>query len=111
MTYTFGITLALEYACMLTNLSSLNSPMEYPIHFNPYPGIVDKDHGKFIFPWVMHVDFLNMNPNWTVFLGIDIERASINDIWFDFCNLVLLTIYFFNYGNPINAKGIKVSFS
>lgn len=35
----------------------------------------------------------------------------MNDIWFDFANLVILTIYFFNYGNPINANNIKVSFS
>jgi hypothetical protein len=35
----------------------------------------------------------------------------VNDIWFDFANLVLLTIYFFNFGNPITANNIKVSFS
>lgn len=35
----------------------------------------------------------------------------MNDIWFDFANLVILTIYFFNYGNQINANSIKVSFS
>jgi len=35
----------------------------------------------------------------------------INDIWFDFANIMLLTIYFFSYGNPINSKNINVSFS
>lgn len=48
---------------------------------------------------------------WTNFLGFDIERASLNKIWFDFVNLALMTVYFFWYGNPINSNNVKVSFS
>lgn len=109
MTYAFGIIFATEYILMLTNLTSLNSPMPFPANMEPYP--VKEDAHEFIIPWFTKVDFLRENLIWTSFFGIDIEHANINDIWFDFCNLVLLTIYFFSYGNPINAKNIKVSFS
>ena len=46
-----------------------------------------------------------------MFFSIDIDQWQVNDIWFDFINLALLTIYFFSFGNPINANGSKVSFS
>ena len=108
MAYTFGFTLATEYFLLLTNLNSVNSPMEFPTDLAPYPV---KNEELFLFPWFFKIDFLKNNLNWTVFFGIDIDGTGIKTIWFDFCNLVLLTIYFFNYGNPINAKDIKVSFS
>lgn len=46
-----------------------------------------------------------------MFFSIDVESYQVNDIWFDFANLALLTVYFFNFGNPINANSVKVSFS
>ena len=48
---------------------------------------------------------------WTNFFGFDIERSSLNKMWFDFINLALMTVYFFWYGNPINSNSVKVSFS
>ena len=36
-------------------------------------------------------------------MGLDPEHSNINDIWYDFANLALLTIYFFNTGNPIDS--------
>lgn len=36
---------------------------------------------------------------------------NINNIWYDFANLLLMTFYFFYFGNPINSKQIKCSFS
>lgn len=111
MTYVFSLTLALEYLLMLTNITSYNSPMEFPSYYNPYPAITYKDEDLYVIPWFLQVPFLKENLNWTVFFAINLEHDSINTIWFDFFNLVLLTIYFFNFGNPINAKNIKVSFS
>jgi hypothetical protein len=111
MSYTFGLTLALEYICSLTNLTSLNNPMEFPAPYNEgYPS-KEIPEGQFVFPWFLKNDFLKENLHWAHFLSIDIINTQVNDIWFDFANLVILTIYFFNYGNPINAKNIKVSFS
>lgn len=59
----------------------------------------------------MKFDLLRNNLEWTIFFGLDIEKGAIVDILFDFANLVLLTVYFFNFGNPINSRNIKVSFS
>lgn len=110
MTYIIGVSLALEYILMLTNLTSLNSPMPFPFHFSPYPSAMHSTD-LYSIPWFLKSDFLKNNLDWTIYLGINIEYASINDIWFDFMNLIVMTIYFFNYGNPINSKDIKVSFS
>ena len=68
-------------------------------------------HGEHIFPWFLKIDFLRNNLDWAIFLGLDVEKGAIVDILFDFFNLVVLTVYYFNYGNPINSKNIKVSFS
>jgi hypothetical protein len=102
MAIIIGISLCLEYILMVTNLTSLNSPMPFPYHFSPYPTAV---HTKEIYavPWFLKYDFLKNNLEWTMYLGINIEYASINDIWFDFFNLLLLSVYFFSYGNPINT--------
>jgi hypothetical protein len=56
-------------------------------------------------------EFLRNNLKWTNFFSIDLERSQVNDIWFDWANLALMTVYFFNFGNPINAQNLKVSFS
>lgn len=64
-----------------------------------------------MFPWFLKVAFFRENLQWAHFFSIDVVNAQVNDIWFDFANLVILTVYFFNYGNPINARDIKVSFS
>lgn len=103
MSYTFGIILATEYIISLTNLTSLNNPMPFPAPYNEgYPS-KEFPEGQFVFPWFLKVEFLRNNLHWTNFFSIDIQSAQVNDVWFDFANLVILTIYFFNYGNPINA--------
>lgn len=111
MSYTFGVTLALEYVLSLTNLTSLNNPQQFPAPYAAgYPSQTQPE-GEFAFPWFLKVAFLRENLQWAHFFSIDIVGAQVNDIWFDFANLVLLTVYFFNYGNPINARSLKVSFS
>ena len=44
MTYIIGLSLSLEYILMLTNLTSLNSPMPFPFHINPYPSAMHADY-------------------------------------------------------------------
>ena len=127
MSFVFGATLAIEYLCTLTNFTSLNNPMPFPKPYDQgYPRLrevnvtlpssrnvtVERELiNEFIFPWFPNVPALGDNLIWAHFFSIDIETAQVNDIWFDYANLILLTIYFFSYGNPINALGIKVSFS
>lgn len=73
MSYTFGIILALEYICTLTNLTSLNSPMKFPDPYNTgYPS-KEFPEGIFIFPWFLKIDFLRDNLAWAHFFSIDIE--------------------------------------
>ena len=37
MSYTFGTMIILQYLLVLTNLTSENSPDEFPVMFSPYP--------------------------------------------------------------------------
>lgn len=47
-----------------------------------------------------------------MFLGIDVQLYKANDIWFDVVNLLLLTLYFFKFGNQSAIlRESKVSFS
>ena len=57
MTYIIGTSLCLEYVLMLTNLTSLNSPMDFPFHFRPYPSAMHSNYIYFV-PWFLKVDFL-----------------------------------------------------
>jgi hypothetical protein len=55
---------------------------------------------------------LRDNLPWAMYLGIDILRFQLNDIWFDVLNLSLISIYFYQFGNPLyNNANIKISFS
>jgi hypothetical protein len=54
---------------------------------------------------------LRENIIWTNFFGFDIQKSTLNKIWFDFVNLAIMTIYFFYFGNPVNTHNVKVSFS
>ena len=110
MSYTFAFTLAIQYLMLLTNLTSQNNPYGFPKEWNPYPS-EEYPQGYFIIPWYLKVPFLANYPTINHFLGLDPEHSNINDIWYDFANMVLLTVYFFNFGNPIQALNIRVSFS
>jgi hypothetical protein len=93
-------------------LTSLTTPYDFPPEFDPYPNITGPyPYGQYIIPLYLKSEFLRNNLIWTNFFGFDIERSTLDKIWFDFINLAFMTIYFFAYGNPINAGGIKVSFS
>ena len=63
-------------------------------------------------PLFINSEKLRTNLPLTMYLGIDLLKFQLNDIWFDFANLALITIYFFLYGNPLyhNSKE-KISFS
>jgi len=45
--------------------------------------------------------FMNDNLSMAMYLGVDLFAFQLNDIWFDFINLALISIYFFSFGNPI----------
>lgn len=112
MSYTFGTVLAFEYLLTLFNLSSANSPMIFPENYPIFPPIVNGTAtSPFMIPIFLNSQSLTNNLEWAAFFSIDFNRGAVNDIWFDFANLVILTIYFFSFGNPVNTQGLKVSLS
>lgn len=120
-----GLSLMLKYVLTLTNLTFANTPMGFPKDFTYYPceenpttleiscpTVDNTDSQKYFFPWYMRYDFLRNNPNWTQFFNIDVQLYKANDMWFDFANLLLLTLYFFKFGNQSKVLSeSKVSFS
>jgi hypothetical protein len=96
MSWAFGFTIITEYILSLTNLTTVNSPQNFPRPFDSYPCNVavpqpdwdeyTKANHKykiadcsnlpeynFPFPWFLQVDFLYNNLNWAIFFSIDIE--------------------------------------
>jgi hypothetical protein len=112
MSYTFGTVLAFEYLTTLLNLTSANSPMSFPSFYPVFPLLVDGvATSPYFIPLILKSEFLRTNLEWASFLSVDLRLEAVNDIWFDFANLVLLTVYFFSFGNPVNTQNLKVSLS
>ena len=55
--------------------------------------------------------FLKENLPMAMYAGMNLFSFQLNDIWFDFINLALISIYFFSFGNPIYNQKTKISFS
>ena len=63
-------------------------------------------------PLFINSDTLRSDLTLTMYLGVDMLKFQLNDIWFDCFNLALITIYFFKFGNPqYNFSSVKISFS
>ena len=106
--YSVAANFVIEYLLTLTNLSVANSPMRFPSPYEHYPCTYDgtkmncptsADQQEYPFPWFMRFDFLRENLDWALFFSIDVQFFKINDMWFDFTNLLLMTIYFYQFGN------------
>lgn len=52
-----GVSMIVQYALALSNLTSANNPMDFPYPYNPYPLNKD-DEGKFLIPWYRKIPFL-----------------------------------------------------
>lgn len=59
----------------------------------------------------MRVESLRTNLDWAMFLSIAVQHYKIHDLWFDFANLLLMSLYFFRFGNQSKVLQSKVSFS
>ncbi len=46
-----------------------------------------------------------------MFFSIAVQHYKLRDIWFDFMNLLLMSIYFFKFGNQSKVLQSKISFS
>lgn len=107
-----GITLLVEYTLVLFNITAMNSPMTFPSPYEFYPCATQNKAGSeiqadcskinqnFTMPLYKNT-FMNDNLSMAMYLGIDLFAFQLNDIWFDFINLALISIYFFSFGNPI----------
>lgn len=46
-----------------------------------------------------------------MFYSIAVQHYKLRDVWFDFMNLLLMSIYFFKFGNQSKVLQSKISFS
>ncbi len=112
----------LEYSLLLVNITAMNSPMSFPSPYEYYPCATQNKQGiekqadcsminsNFTMP-IFKNTFLNENLPMAMYLGIDIFDFQLNDVWFDFINMALISVYFFSFGNPIYNQKTKISFS
>lgn len=117
-----GFSMIFEYFMTLMNITTLNSPMQFPAPYQNYPCLPPNEgssapdcskiyNSGYAMPLFINT-FLKNNLPWAMYLGIDVLRFQLNSIWFDVLNLSLITIYFYSFGNPLyNIANMKISFS
>ncbi len=89
------LQITIQYALALSNLSDKSSPQPFP---PPYEGYPMPGQTRFPIPWYDSSENLG---RWTSWLAIGVNIAKTRGVWFDFFNLVLLSIYFTQFCDPL----------
>jgi hypothetical protein len=97
----------LEYWVALSNLSSENSPMSFPVPFNhtklPYqpPPIP--------IPWYTKFSYFQDYPDWAYFIGwAETERAR-SSIWFEWSWIIICSVYFSIFNSIVMDKNMQLT--
>lgn len=81
----------------LLNLNTVSSPSKIPN--GPYPSL-DDPYGRHIVPVFYKYEYFRDLEN-AYFFAMGPSITTISYLWLDFCNLALISIYFFYFSNPI----------
>jgi hypothetical protein len=116
--YAICANMIFEYGMTLSNLNFANSPMQFPAQYKYYPCKLEGaalncavEYQSYFFPWYRRFESLRLNLDWAMFLSIAVQHYKIQDLWFDFANLLLMSLYFFKFGNQSKILQSKISFS
>lgn len=98
-----GLSMTLCYIMAVLNLNRRNSPREFPIlDYSDYL------NGEFIIPIFQYIPFLKENLSWAYFFAMGIDSFSSSySLGIDFINLVVVTLYFLIFRNPVLRNTIK----
>lgn len=97
----------LQYFVFLSNLSPENSPMEFPVPYNP-------NKENFIpfpvpIPWYTKIDYFKANPDWLYYLGASATQRARNSLWYEWSCIIICSIYFTNFNSIIIDKNMELT--
>ena len=70
-----------EYIVALSNLSAENSPMSFPIPYNPNK--LPYHELPVPIPWYDKVSYFDKHPNWSYYLGCTETQRARNSLWYE----------------------------
>lgn len=112
MGFYISLLLVLQYAFFLFNLTSATSPQPYPLLLEHYPHMYyEEDETKIPYLIPFFYKFKSFRDlKLSYFLGIGISAHQINCLYLDFLNLALISMYVFNFRNPVLFRSMKKVF-
>lgn len=110
-----SVSLFLQYTLFLLNLTAGSSPQRFPNVGDPslrnYPlGFMTGNEPDYILPVFFHLRVFRDNLMLSYMLGVGIDVQQVWSLTFDFVNIFLMTMYIFEFRNPILSKHLKKVF-
>ena len=111
-----SVSLTLQYLLFLLNLTSNSSPQPFPNVGEPsmenYPvGYMDEnDNPLYVLPVFFQLQVFRDNLMISYMLGVGVDKQQVVSLTFDFINLFVMTMYIFEFRNPILNKSLKKVF-
>ena len=97
----------LEYVIALTNISAENSPMEYPIPFNP--DLRPYEDSVLPIPWYTKISYFDSYPDWSYYLGCTETQRARSAIWYEWSCMLICCIYFTVFNSVIVDKNLDIN--
>ena len=96
---------AVQYVLYVFNLTSNTTPAPFPERFTGYPkNDPSSDLSiKFSIPWFFHFEtFRDLEIDYL--LGIGVDKDQVENLFVDFLNLYIISMYILTFRNPILRK-------
>ena len=107
-----SITLVAQYSLLVLNLTDRISPVPVPSQLHKYPNNPNDLEDlsiKYLFPLFFRYEvFRDLRLSYLI--GITIEQKQIQNLFLDFLNLYLISIYIYHYRNPVLFKSVHKIF-
>jgi len=108
-------SLLIQYTLFLLNLTAGSSPQPFPKIGKPtlrnYPfGFMTGNMPDFPVPIFFHFAAFRDNLMLSYMLGVGIDTQQVYSLTFDFVNIFLMTMYIYEFRNPVLNKTMKKVF-
>lgn len=71
---------------------------------------MDGDQPAYWFPLFFHLQVFRDNLMLSYMLGVGIDQQQVQALTYDFLNLFIMTMYIFEFRNPVLSKSLKKVF-
>jgi hypothetical protein len=96
---------------LVINLTHHVSPSPFPFQFAHYP--LSETSGKldikYLFPYFYKIETFK-DLRLTYLIGVSVERQQVQDLFLDFFNLFLISMYIYHYRNPVMTRSVEKIF-